>query len=147
MAAEKPLSGFDHVSYATRDTDATIAVFRALGFDVRVYKEAQDDFDVVISKMVSPGGDVIEIVEPRGEESTVGRLLRDHKQQTMVYHACFRTDDFEATYAQLKRAGALTLSPPGPVQVALTPEHRTFRFSHMFHPFRGVFEVTGPVKP
>lgn len=147
MAAEGDRVGLDHVSYATRDTDATVAVLRTLGFELRNYKEPQADFGVLISKLVSPTGDVVEVVEPHGDGSVISKLLRDHKQQTMVYHACFRTDDFEATYAQLKRAGALTLSPPGPVQVALTPEHRTFRFSHMFHPFLGVFEVTGPVKP
>ena len=56
---------------------------------------------------------MVEIVEPRGDGSVISKLLRDQKQQTMVYHACFRTDDFEATYAQLKRAGALTLRRPG----------------------------------
>lgn len=139
--------GFDHVSYATLDTDATVELFRALGFELRNYKEAQNDFNVRISKMVGPAGDVIEIVEPGGADSAVSRLLRDQNQKTMVYHTCFRTDDFEATCARLKRAGALTVSKPGPVQVALTPEHRTYRFVHMFHPFLGVFEVTGPVKP
>lgn len=139
--------GFDHVSYATLDTDATVELFRALGFELRVYKEAQNDFNVLISKMVGPTGDVIEIVEPRGADSAVSKLLRDQNQKTMVYHTCFRTDDFEATYARLKRAGALTVSKPSMVQVALTPEHRTYRFAHMFHPFLGVFEVTGPVKP
>ena len=147
MAVDEVFAGFDHVSYATRDTDATVAVFRALGFELRNYKELQDDFDVLISKMVSPGGDVIEIVEPRGADNPVGKLLRDQNQQTMVYHTCFRTTDFEAACARLKRAGALTVSPPGPVRVALTPEHRTFRYTHMFHPFLGVFEIEGPVKP
>ncbi len=147
MAADGVFDGFDHVSYATLDTDATVEIFRALGFELRNYKEAQDDFGVLISKLVSPAGDVIEVVEPRGADSAVGKLLRDQNQKTMVYHTCFRTADFEAACARLKRAGALTITKPGPVQVALTPEHRTYRYTHMFHPFLGVFEVTGPVKP
>lgn len=139
--------GFDHVSYATLDTDATVEILRALGFELRNYKEGQSDFDVFISKMVGPAGDVVEVVEPRSADSAVSKLLRDQNQKTMVYHTCFRTEDFEGTCARLKRAGALTVSKPGPVQVALTPEHRTYRYTHMFHPFLGVFEVTGPVKP
>ncbi|MEA2663498.1 MAG: aminocarboxycyclopropane-forming enzyme [Candidatus Eremiobacteraeota bacterium] len=139
--------GFDHVSYATLDTDATVEILRALGFELHNYKEGQSDFDVFISKMVGPEGDVVEVVEPRSADSAVSKLLRDQNQKTMVYHTCFRTDDFEGTCARLKRAGALTVSKPGPVQVALTPEHRTYRYTHMFHPFLGVFEVTGPVKP
>jgi catechol 2,3-dioxygenase-like lactoylglutathione lyase family enzyme len=145
--ADEVFAGLDHVSYATLDTDATVEIFRVLGFELRNYKEAQSDFDVLISKMVSPAGDVIEIVEPSGPESAVGKMLRDQNQKTMIYHTCFRTDDFDAAVARLKRAGALTISKPGPVQVALTPEHQGFWYTHMFHPFVGVFEVEGPVKP
>ncbi len=139
-------TGYDHISYATKDTDATVAILTALGFVLKNYKEGQDDYDVYVTKMVSSAGDVAEIVEPRSEASAVSEILRKLQQQTVVYHTCFRTTDFDAAHAALKRAGAVSIFKPTTVQVALTEEHRTFQYSHMYHPFLGVFEVTGPRK-
>lgn len=142
---EQPaLVGFDHVAFATRDTDATIKVLSALGFAVKIYKQRIDSFNVLITKLVAGTNEqnVAEIVEPCGPRSVVSQLLVG--REASVYHSCFRTDDFHATRARLAAAGAIVVTTPMSIPYPVTEAHRSFLTTHMFHPYLGLFEITGP---
>ena len=142
---EEPLFiGFDHVAYATHDTDATVRLLELMGFQLKFYKEPLDRFGCYITKMLS-GEDVAEIVEPRpGESSVVSRLLEG--RDATVYHTCFRTNDLLAATRELKRQGALVITKPMRIPYPATPAHEGYLTSHMYHPQLGLFEITGPVR-
>ena len=135
---------YDHVAYATRDTDATVKVLSMLGFTLKIYKQEIDKFNVFITKMVSDGNDVVEIVEPKGSPSVVSNLLGEN--QATIYHACFRTQDFHGAREKLRNAGAVTVTKPMRIPYPISEEHKTFWASHMYHPNLGLFEITGPEK-
>jgi len=133
---------YDHVAYATTDTDATVKILSTLGFTLKIYKQEIDSFNVFITKMVSSQRDVVEIVEPRGASSVVSRLLA--RTPATIYHACFRTDDFRAASESLKQAGVLTITKPMRIPYPITEAHRSYWTSHVYHPSVGLFEITGP---
>src|SRR5947199_7459883 len=110
MAADTLFTGYDHVAYATRDTDATVTVLRALGFAVTIYKQELARFKVFITKLVSAAGHVAEVVEPTGPGSVVSGVLAD--RAAAVYHTCFRANDFHQAFERLKRGGAVTITRP-----------------------------------
>ncbi|AOI76840.1 MULTISPECIES: VOC family protein [unclassified Burkholderia] len=136
-----PLCGCDHIAYATRDADATIRLLEMLGFSTVVYKQPLERFGVSISKMMSPRGDIVEIVEPASPTSSVSRLLAH--ASTVLYHAAFRTGTFGATREALLAAGALSVSSPATIPYPATPLHRRFHANHMYHDHLGLFEITG----
>jgi aminocarboxycyclopropane-forming enzyme len=144
VADDRLFIGYDHVAYATRDTDATVKLLSLMGMELRVYKQPLDRFGCLITKMVS-GDDVAEIVEPQpGEASVVSRLLGD--KDATVYHTCFRTNDIRAAAQALKALGALTITHPMRIPYPVTEAHKEFLTSHMYHPHLGLFEITGPVR-
>jgi len=145
MSDEALFIGFDHVAYATRDTDATLKVLTALGFELKIYKQVLEKFNAYVTKVVSATnpGHVVEIVEPLGERSSVSALLREN--EATIYHSCFRTNDFHRAHAMLKAQGAVTVSKPMKIPYPLTEAHGRFLLSHMFHPHLGLLEITGPV--
>jgi 4-hydroxyphenylpyruvate dioxygenase-like putative hemolysin len=134
--------GYDHVAYATRNTDATVKILEALGFTLKIYKQQIEKFNVYISKMVSSTGHVAEIVEPIGARSVVSDILKE--QDATVYHTCIRTTNFGEARAKMKQCGAVTITKPMRIPYPVTEEHRTFWASHMYHSALGVFEITGP---
>jgi catechol 2,3-dioxygenase-like lactoylglutathione lyase family enzyme len=146
MDGDRLFGGFDHIAYATRDTDATVRLLKELGFEVRFYKEPLDKFGVRITKMVSVDDPrhVAEVVEPVNASSVVGKVLAD--REAAVYHTCFRTRDFRRAEAAMKRAGAVTISRPMEIPYPITDVHRTYLASHLYHPQLGLFEITGPVR-
>ena len=143
MTEDGLFSGYDHVAYATRDTDATVKVLQELGFTVKIYKEEISKFNVYVTKLVSES-QVAEVVEPISAPSVVSDLLSE--RDATVYHTCFRTNDFHKARERMKRAGAVTITKPMEIPYPVTEEHRSFLASHMYHTHLGVFEITGPVR-
>lgn len=143
MSNDDIFVGYDHVAYATRDTDATVKILEALGFTVKIYKEQIEKFNVYVTKMVSKAGTVAEIVESVSFPSVVSELLGD--RNAIVYHACFKTDDFYKAQEKMKRSGAVTVTKPMTIPYPITEEHKSYLASHMYHPSLGLFEITGPV--
>jgi aminocarboxycyclopropane-forming enzyme len=142
MSDRELFIGYDHVAYATRDTDATVKLLEVLGFAVKIHRQELDKFNVYVTKMMLNGGAVAEIVEPRGERSAVSKVLAD--KESSVYHACFKTNDFHAALDKLKKFGAVTITKPMRIPYPVTEEHRTFLDVHLYHPSLGLFEITGP---
>ena len=61
--------------------------------------------------MLPAGRTRIELVEPTGRETTVGRFLE--KRGEGIHHVCFEVDDFEGTLKRFKKAGFETAGAEG----------------------------------
>ncbi|QIH11022.1 MULTISPECIES: VOC family protein [unclassified Pseudomonas] len=133
--------GIDHIAYATRSTQKTAAFFTALGFEVLFHRQPIDKFGVLITKLRSPTGEIVEVVEPFRPDSVVSRLLVN--VEACIYHAAFRVDDLAATQASLAGIGGVTVTNVMTIPYPATEEHRSLTTSHMFHPAVGLFEITG----
>jgi aminocarboxycyclopropane-forming enzyme len=145
MSDEPLFIGYDHVAYATRDTDATVKVLEQLGFSLKIYKEELKRFNVYVTKLVSGDAaqNVAEVVEPISAPSAVSNLVGD--RDSMLYHACFRTNDLRRAQERLKHIGAVVVTKPMRIPYPVTEKHKSFMTSHMYHPSLGLFEITGPL--
>ena len=133
--------GIDHIAYATRSTEKTSAFFTALGFEVLFHRQPIDKFGVFITKLRSPAGEIVEVVEPFRPDSVVSRLLQD--VDACLYHAAFRVSDLSATQASLAQIGGVTVTTAMTIPYPATVEHCSLTTSHMYHPAVGLFEITG----
>ncbi|MBB4132028.1 coronamic acid synthetase CmaC [Xanthomonas sp. 3075] len=131
----------DHIAYATRSTEKTSAFFAALGFEVLFHKQPIEKFGVLITKLHSPVGEIVEVVEPFRPDSVVSRLLVN--VEACIYHAAFRVSDIQTVQTSLARIGGVTVTAPMTIPYPATEEHRSLTTSHMFHPAVGLFEITG----
>lgn len=134
--------GYDHIAYATKNTDETMKLLETLGFTLIVYKGVIHKFNAYITKMASSSGQVAEIVEPIGPSSVVSEFLKD--KSAGVYHTCFRTDDFHRSRKLLQASGALAVTKPMEIPFPATDQHKTFLTTHMYHVGLGLFEISGP---
>lgn len=134
---------YDHVAFATTDTDKSMAVFEVLGFKKQLhYKQKIDKFDSYITKLESPNGEILELVEPCTGKSVVKRILNG--QSATVYHSAFLTDNLTDTLDKLKTMGAMIITEPMAIPYPSSPAHQDYKTSHVYHPNVGLFEVTGP---
>lgn len=137
-------SSFDHIAYATKDTNKTIEIFSILGFRNQLfYKKPIERFGCYISKIQSEYGQVLEIVEPHSEKNVVAKLLQN--REATIYHSAFFTPNLMDTLAQLKKAGVIIITEPMDIPYPISEAHRQYKVSHVFHPNLGLFEVTGPL--
>lgn len=133
----------DHVAYATTDTDKSFEIFSVLGFKNKLfYKRVIDKFGAYITKLQSDNGDILELVEPKLNQSVVSRLLQG--QQASIYHSSFYTSNLIRTLETLKTVGAVIITEPMKIPYPATQLHCHYKTSHVFHPNVGLFEVTGP---
>ncbi|BAI73715.1 coronamic acid synthetase (plasmid) [Azospirillum sp. B510] len=138
---EQVFRSIDHVAYATRDAARAAAFYEALGFEKIVDAQPIEAFGVHITKLRSPVGEIVELVEPFRDNSVVSRLLLD--VEACLYHVAFRVDDMTLAGQALRAQGALTITEPMDIPYPATPAHRTMKASHMYHPSIGLFEITG----
>ncbi|MDH1624075.1 VOC family protein [Stutzerimonas stutzeri] len=131
----------DHIAYATRSTEKTLAFFTALGFEVLFHRQPIEKFGVLITKLRSPAGEIIEVVEPFRPNSVVSRLLQD--VEACLYHAAFRVGDLPTAQATLAGIGGVTVTTAMTIPYPATAQHLSLTTSHMFHPAVGLFEITG----
>ena len=85
----------DHIAYATRSTEKTSAFFKTLGFEVLFHRQPIETFGVFITKLRSPAGEIVEVVEPFRADSVVSRLLVD--VEACIYHVAFKVGDLRTT--------------------------------------------------
>ncbi|WP_314388488.1 VOC family protein [Pseudomonas brenneri] len=131
----------DHIAYATRSTQKTAAFFTALGFEVLFHRQPIEKFGVLITKLRSPAGEIVEVVEPSRPDSVVSRLLVN--VEACLYHAACRVNDLQASQVSLAGLGAVTVTTAMSIPYPATAQHQALATSHMFHPGVGLFEITG----
>ncbi len=93
----------DHVNIATPDAEATAALFSTL-FGLPVVRRTTVAEQGVKVMKLDAGNSIIELTEPTGPDTPVGRFLAKNKPG--LHHLCFAVKDIRAAVAELKRNGA-----------------------------------------
>ena len=92
----------DHVNIAAQDAGELARKFtETLGMEVVKETVVEDQGVKVI--MLDAGGSHLEITEPLGPDTPVGRFLA--KKGSGLHHIASSVDDIEATLAKMKSAG------------------------------------------
>jgi methylmalonyl-CoA/ethylmalonyl-CoA epimerase len=91
----------DHIGIAVEDLEASIEVYRNLGFEV----ESVDDvpgFGVKVAFLPMENGSV-ELVQPVTEDNAMAKFLE--KKGEGIHHLCFEVYDIRAELKRLEAAG------------------------------------------
>lgn len=91
------------ISPTPPDPRKTSAFFKTLGFEVLFHRQPIETFGVFITKLRSPAGEIVEVVEPFRADSVVSRLLVD--VEACIYHVAFKVGDLHTTQASLAKIG------------------------------------------
>jgi methylmalonyl-CoA epimerase len=97
----------DHLGIAVASIARARGFYEALG--VRVMHEETVEHEGVRVAMLPLGESRIELLEPLGPETTVGRFLS--KRGAGLHHVALHVDDIEAAWAELQARGAALVSP------------------------------------
>ena len=93
----------DHIGIATRSIEEGLSVWRdALGLEVHSTEEVRDQGVKVC--MLAVGDTHVELLEPLGPETSVGKFLA--KRGPGMHHIAIEVKDIRAALAELKNKGA-----------------------------------------
>src|SRR5215204_959037 len=93
----------DHIGLATNSIEEGLAVWGdALGLKVDATEEVAEQGVKVC--MLAVGDTHVELLEPLGPETSVGKFLS--KRGPGMHHIAIQVDDIRASLAELKRKGA-----------------------------------------
>ena len=96
------LNGIDHLGIAVRSLEEGLRIWRdALGLPAGVPETVEEQG--VRTIFLPVGGTRLELLEPTGPDTPVGRFLERHGPG--MHHVCFRVPDLEAALERLKRSG------------------------------------------
>ena len=95
--------GIHHVGVAVEDLDEALATYERL-FSARVEQRATVEDQGVRAASLRIGEGRLELLEPLGEDTPVGRFLA--KRGPGMHHIAYEVTDLDATLAELAGAGA-----------------------------------------
>jgi len=95
--------GIHHVGVAVEDLDSALTTYERL-FGAHVEHRATVDGQGVRAASVRVGDGRVELLEPLGEDTPVGRFLA--KRGPGMHHIAYEVDDLGATLTELAGAGA-----------------------------------------
>jgi methylmalonyl-CoA/ethylmalonyl-CoA epimerase len=95
--------GIHHLGVAVEDLDAALATYERL-FGAEVEHAATVEDQGVRAASVRIGAGRVELLEPLGEDTPVGRFLA--KRGPGMHHVAYEVSDLRATLAELAQAGA-----------------------------------------
>jgi methylmalonyl-CoA/ethylmalonyl-CoA epimerase len=95
--------GIHHLGVAVEDLDAALATYEQL-FGAEVEHRATVEDQGVRAASVRIGEGRVELLEPLGEDTPVGRFLA--KRGPGMHHVAYEVNDLEATLSELAGAGA-----------------------------------------
>jgi methylmalonyl-CoA epimerase len=96
------LSTIDHVGVAVEDIDAALGLYRdSLGMPL-VHRETMSEQGVEAA-LLDVGDGHVELLQPLGPDTTVGRFLSRHGPG--LHHVAYRVADVEDTLGKLAAAG------------------------------------------
>ena len=98
-----PPSGIHHLGMAVDDLDAALATYERL-FGAEVEHRATVEEQGVRAVSLRIGEGRVELLEPLGEDTPVGRFLA--KRGPGMHHVAYEVSDLDATLAELSGAGA-----------------------------------------
>jgi methylmalonyl-CoA/ethylmalonyl-CoA epimerase len=97
------LLNLDHVAVAVRHLDGSLAAYRRLYGVEPLYREVVEDQGVE-EAMIPVGGSFIQLLEPLGPDTPVGRFLE--RRGEGLHHVAFAVPDVAAALAHLETEGA-----------------------------------------
>ena len=95
--------GIHHLGVAVQDLDDALATYERL-FGAHVEHRATVEGQGVRAASVRVGDGRVELLEPLGEDTPVGRFLA--KRGPGMHHVAYEVADITATLAELSNAGA-----------------------------------------
>ena len=95
--------GIHHLGVAVEDLDAAVATYERL-FGAEVEHRATVDDQGVRAASVKIGEGRVELLEPLGGDTPVGRFLA--KRGPGMHHVAYEVSDLRATLAELSASGA-----------------------------------------
>jgi methylmalonyl-CoA/ethylmalonyl-CoA epimerase len=95
--------GIHHLGVAVDDLDTALSTYERL-FGAEVEHEATVDDQGVRAASLWLGADRLELLEPTGEDTPVGRFLA--KRGPGMHHVAYEVSDLNGTLAELAGAGA-----------------------------------------
>jgi methylmalonyl-CoA/ethylmalonyl-CoA epimerase len=95
--------GIHHLGVAVEDLDDALATYERL-FGAEVEHRATVEGQGVRAASVKIGGGRVELLEPLGEDTPVGRFLG--RRGPGMHHVAYEVSDLDATLAALEGAGA-----------------------------------------
>jgi methylmalonyl-CoA/ethylmalonyl-CoA epimerase len=98
-----PPRGIHHLGVAVEDLDVALDTYRRL-FGAELEHRATVEDQGVRAASVRIGGGRVELLEPLGEDTPVGRFLA--KRGPGMHHVAYEVSDLDATLAELTGAGA-----------------------------------------
>ncbi|MDP8959293.1 MAG: methylmalonyl-CoA epimerase [Actinomycetota bacterium] len=98
------LINLDHVAIAVHDLDAALQEYRSQYGVEPLYREVVEEQGVE-EAMLPVGGSFVQLLEPLGEETPVGRFLAQRGEG--LHHLAFAVADIEVALAHLKQRGTL----------------------------------------
>ncbi len=107
MATEHPMTrGLHHVGIAVADLDAAILVYSELFGATLEHRESVEDQGVEAASLLV-GGSRIELLQPLGPDTPVGRFLA--KRGPGMHHVAFEVEDLPSELARLKSRDVLLI--------------------------------------
>jgi methylmalonyl-CoA epimerase len=91
-----------HVGIAVRDLEAALRFYRDL-LGLHVHKQSVVEEQGVKAALLTVGESEIELLEPTGPDTPVGRFLA--RRGEGLHHICFQTDDVARELEELKAKG------------------------------------------
>lgn len=95
--------GIHHLGVAVDDLDAAVATYRRL-FGAELEHRATVEEQGVRAASLRIGAGRVELLEPLGDDTPVGRFLASHGPG--MHHVAYEVTDLGATLAELADAGA-----------------------------------------
>lgn len=127
---------FHHIGYAVSSIDEYLQGFlEPLFSPVSVSEPVSDPIQRVrVCFVEMPGGAIIELVEPLGEDSPIKDIVGSKRGG--LYHLCYEVDDIEAEIRRFRQKACLPLSKPVPaaafdgrrIVFLITPQHDLIEF-------------------
>ena len=100
--------GIHHLGVAVDDLDAALTTYERL-FGAEIEHRATVEDQGVRAASVRIGDGRVELLEPLGEDTPVGRFLA--KRGPGMHHVAYEVTDLDATLAELSDAGADLIDP------------------------------------
>lgn len=97
-----------HLGLAVRDLDAALRLYEGV-FGLQVEARFESSEDGIRAAMLRVGEIHIELMEPLGDDTPVGRFLA--KRGEGIHHICYRVDGVAAALDDARRAGVETIDP------------------------------------
>jgi LAO/AO transport system kinase len=91
----------DHIGIAVRSIAAARCLYESLGFAVGPQEAIPHEG--VRTAMIDLGHSRVELLEPIGDESTIGRFLARHGEG--IHHMAVHLPDLDAVFARLRASG------------------------------------------